>query len=1215
GNFIGTNAALSTGLGNSYQGIGITGSGSTDNLIGGTTSGDGNVIAHNTFDGIGISSGTGNSILGNRIHSNGAANDDIAIDLLDNGVTANDTAGTPPDQDTGANDLQNFPVLFTAAVNGTDLQITGQLPTDGLTTQYRIEFFNNPLGTEDPSGHGEARVYLGAVTVTTNGSGVANISTTLNGVSVAVGDRISATATEILNPAQVGVNDLLAYGSTSEMSLNLPATPANTSPTITSNGGLASISLNVAENTTAVTDVNATDPEAPPQTLTYSIIGGADQLLFDIDANTGVLTFKTAPDFESPTDVGTNNVYNVTVQVSDGAGGTDTQAIAVTVTNQAISSISYTGTGTVVAGTPYTLNLSANEDATSWTINWGDGTIETIAGNPSSATHVYDAQAGGLTFNVTAAATDADGTIYTNRLYVPSWAGTDLVHIYQGNDALFSGTMAPLSDGLDDHIEVIQGPNGNLFVSSEISDSVLEYTTNGTLIGTFVAAGSGGLNGSAGMAFGPNGDLYVASYVNSQVLRFDGTTGDFVEVVVSSGTGGLDSPLGLNFGPDGQLYVASRGGNKILRFDPETGSLDTGFDGSVGGMTEDFTFGPDGHIYAVDASNARIVQLDATDGTLLSVFVASGAGGLGYPAGIAFGPDGNLYVGDQASHAIRMYDGSTGAYLGDHVTSGSGGLVKPAYFVFEANQQVAVISNTGPSQVLPVAQTTPEDTTITFSTANGNAITVDDGTAATDTRLQVFLSVDGFNGTLTLSQTTNLSFPGGANGTSSMVIWGTEADINAALEGMVFTPNLHYNGSANITVETKLAADLQGLYEFENAGNVGQDTSVGVLQTGTKFGSAAVVVDGTRGNVLNLDGSGDYIEIPSPGFGDPDQVTMAAWVNVDASEAGWPRIMEMNSVASITYESSAKKLYGWGYDGTDWYAHAYVIDLNAEGWTHVTFSWTESTLTGQLYVNGVAVTPDETWTLNAPGGVADGSTYIGAHPSGSDNLNGMVDDARVYTRIVSAAEIAAIAGDAHTATGTIPVTVTAVNNGPALLNFAGTPTFTEGGAAVTLDSDLNAVDLELDALNGGAGNYSGASTTIVRNGGANADDVFAFIDGNGITRSGSTLLKSGQVIATFDTTTTPGQLVITFTDANGQIPTSVNVDNILRQVTYANSSDAPPASVTLDWTFNDGNTTNSQGSGGALLATGSKTVNITATNDAPQINASSPLNSIAEDDV
>ena len=101
--------------------------------------------------------------------------------------------------------------------------------------------------------------------------------------------------------------------------LNLP-------PTI--NGG-DTAKLSIAENTMAVTTVMASDPEG--KTLSYSILGGGDGGKFNIDEN-GVLAFKTAPDFETPTDARLNNVYDVTVQVSDGQG-VDTQAIAVTVTN------------------------------------------------------------------------------------------------------------------------------------------------------------------------------------------------------------------------------------------------------------------------------------------------------------------------------------------------------------------------------------------------------------------------------------------------------------------------------------------------------------------------------------------------------------------------------------------------------------------------------------------------------------------------------------------------------------------------------------------------------------------------------------------------------------------------------------------------------------------------------------------------------------------
>ncbi|MEZ6035156.1 MAG: DUF2341 domain-containing protein [Planctomycetaceae bacterium] len=113
----------------------------------------------------------------------------------------------------------------------------------------------------------------------------------------------------------------------------LTITPVNdNTPVITSNGGGATAAISVAENTTAVTTVTATDADLPAQTLTYSISGGADAAKFSINSTTGVLTFVTAPNFEAPTDNGTNNVYNVNVQVTDGTL-TDTQAITITVTD------------------------------------------------------------------------------------------------------------------------------------------------------------------------------------------------------------------------------------------------------------------------------------------------------------------------------------------------------------------------------------------------------------------------------------------------------------------------------------------------------------------------------------------------------------------------------------------------------------------------------------------------------------------------------------------------------------------------------------------------------------------------------------------------------------------------------------------------------------------------------------------------------------------
>ena len=86
-----------------------------------------------------------------------------------------------------------------------------------------------------------------------------------------------------------------------------------------------------AENQTAVMTVTATDADLPAQTVTYSIVGGADQSKFSISTG-GVLSFVTPPNFEVPTDVNGDNEYVLIVQASDGSLTTN-EVILVTATN------------------------------------------------------------------------------------------------------------------------------------------------------------------------------------------------------------------------------------------------------------------------------------------------------------------------------------------------------------------------------------------------------------------------------------------------------------------------------------------------------------------------------------------------------------------------------------------------------------------------------------------------------------------------------------------------------------------------------------------------------------------------------------------------------------------------------------------------------------------------------------------------------------------
>ena len=93
----------------------------------------------------------------------------------------------------------------------------------------------------------------------------------------------------------------------------------------------------IDEGTTTVGTLTATDTDTPAAQLTWSIPagmdGGADADAFSLTA-AGVLTFTAAPDYETPTDDDEDNVYAVTVEVSDGTN-TDTAALEVTVTNVA----------------------------------------------------------------------------------------------------------------------------------------------------------------------------------------------------------------------------------------------------------------------------------------------------------------------------------------------------------------------------------------------------------------------------------------------------------------------------------------------------------------------------------------------------------------------------------------------------------------------------------------------------------------------------------------------------------------------------------------------------------------------------------------------------------------------------------------------------------------------------------------------------------------
>jgi len=139
------------------------------------------------------------------------------------------------------------------------------------------------------------------------------------------------TPTEAQGPGvydiTVRVTDNGTPSAFSEQVVRLTIGDANQSPTITSASSVA-----VPENQTAIMTVTASDADIPAQSLTFSVTGGADAAAV-VFTTGGELSFVTAPNFEAPSDANHDNVYEVAVQVSDGAGGIATQNVNITVTN------------------------------------------------------------------------------------------------------------------------------------------------------------------------------------------------------------------------------------------------------------------------------------------------------------------------------------------------------------------------------------------------------------------------------------------------------------------------------------------------------------------------------------------------------------------------------------------------------------------------------------------------------------------------------------------------------------------------------------------------------------------------------------------------------------------------------------------------------------------------------------------------------------------
>jgi len=190
GNLIGTDVTGTGPLPNLDDGI----FGGRNTTVGGTSAGEGNVIAFNGLRGIsnGGTQGTGNSYRGNSIHSNGTLGSQIVpglgIDLGPTGPTANDSG----DSDTGANNLQNFPIITSVMPSGGSTNVKGSL-NSSASSSFNLDFYRNSAC--DASGFGEGEHLIGSTLVTTDAQGNASFDVTF-AVTTGAAELLTTTATD-----------------------------------------------------------------------------------------------------------------------------------------------------------------------------------------------------------------------------------------------------------------------------------------------------------------------------------------------------------------------------------------------------------------------------------------------------------------------------------------------------------------------------------------------------------------------------------------------------------------------------------------------------------------------------------------------------------------------------------------------------------------------------------------------------------------------------------------------------------------------------------------------------------------------------------------------------------------------------------------------------------------------------------------------------------
>jgi hypothetical protein len=211
----------------------------------------------------------------------------------------------------------------------------------------------------------------------------------------------------------------------------------------------------------------------------------------------------------------------------------------------------------------------------------------------------------------------------------------------------------------------------------------------------------------------------------------------------------------------------------------------------------------------------------------------------------------------------------------------------------------------------------------------------------------------------------------------------------------------------NVTNSTGLAPGQQVRIGTGSAAETRTITAV------TTSGATGPRVPGKIGNAVKLSGDGEYIALPDGIVGGLQDFTVSAWVNPAANTA-WSRVFDFgtgtNDYMFLTLSAGGGPLrYAITTGGnTQEQQINTTMNLPLNTWSLVTVTLSGST--GTLYVDGQPVGTNTDMTLNPSSLGVTNQNWIGRSQFPADPyLDGTVDDFNIYSRALSAAEVAALA--------------------------------------------------------------------------------------------------------------------------------------------------------------------------------------------------------------